>query len=236
MMIDSVYQILERMGYSHPIHIAMAHIPIGLMVGAFLFGFWGRLVHRSNLAPIARYCSILGFIFFFPTALLGYMDWQHYYGGDWLFPIKVKFIFSGALLVFLSIGVIISRGRETLTKSDLTIYTLCIVTATVIGFYGSQLEFGGTNPITPHEFLAGEKQFKAHCQSCHPNGSNIINPSLPLEGAPQLASFDTFLAFIRDPERPDRSKGSMPAYAKAEISDQQATQLYRYIINVLEHK
>lgn len=127
---------------------------------------------------------------------------------------------------------IISRGGEIVTKSDLTIYTLCIATVTIIGFYDSQLELGGTNPVTPHGFRAGEKQFKSHCQSCHPNGSNIINPSLPLESAPQLVNFDSFLAFIRDPKRPDGSKGSMPAFPKAEISDQQAAELYQYIIRL----
>ena len=37
-----------------------------------------------------------------------------------------------------------------------------------------------------------------------------------------LADFKTFLYFIRNPEMPDESKGSMAAFTKSKISDRQA--------------
>ena len=39
---------------------------------------------------------ILAFLGLFPTVLAGYVDWQHFYGGTWLFPIKMKMLLAGA--------------------------------------------------------------------------------------------------------------------------------------------
>jgi Mrp family chromosome partitioning ATPase len=39
----------------------------------------------------------------FPAMLFGYADWQHYFAGGWIYPIKVKLALSGVLLI-LKIG------------------------------------------------------------------------------------------------------------------------------------
>jgi cytochrome c553 len=77
---------------------------------------------------------------------------------------------------------------------------------------------------------AGARIFNVNCGRCHPNGGNVIVPDLPLAGSSKLHSFKTFLGWIRNPLMPDGSEGAMPAFARKQISDQQAKTLYRYLI------
>jgi cytochrome c553 len=79
------------------------------------------------------------------------------------------------------------------------------------------------------EETSGVKTYNANCRVCHVNGGNVINPNMPLRGSSKLAEFKTFLAFIRDPKMPDGSKGPMPSFSEAQISDKQAKELYQYI-------
>jgi hypothetical protein len=79
--------------------------------------------------------------------------------------------------------------------------------------------------------LPGAEIFNANCSSCHPNGGNTIVPNLPLNGAPQLADYDRFLAYIRHPDMPNGSPGPMPAFPPERISDEQAKNLYQYLEN-----
>jgi len=79
----------------------------------------------------------------------------------------------------------------------------------------------------------GEEVFRVVCSHCHARGGNLIYPNLPLRGAPQLADFNTFLAYIRNPAMPDGSPGPMPAFPPDRISDAQARDLYQYLIAAL---
>jgi hypothetical protein len=47
--------------------------------------------------------------------------------------------------------------------------------------------------------------------------------------APQLASFASFSAFVRNPREPDGSKGMMPPFLVAKIWDEEQKQLYAYM-------
>ena len=76
----------------------------------------------------------------------------------------------------------------------------------------------------------GAEIFRVDCSRCHARGGNIIVPNLPLRGAPQLKDFDTFLAYIRNPAMPDGHPGPMPAFSPETISDDQAKELYHYLI------
>ncbi len=86
------------------------------------------------------------------------------------------------------------------------------------------------NPQKSADRSAGAMIFNANCSRCHPNGGNIIVPDLPLRGSSKLASFKSFLGWIRNPLMPDGSEGAMPVFSRKQISDQQARMLYRYVI------
>jgi uncharacterized membrane protein len=234
-MFNFVYELLARLGYTHPIHPTEVHMPIGLVVGAFVFVWIAVLFHRKNLASTARHCVILAAIWVFPTMLFGVMDWQHYYAGAMLFPIKVKMILGPTLTVLLWIAVILGYKKGAEYKPVVAIYCACFVIVVILGYFGGQLTYGSKGPAPPENVKAGAKVFSANCKGCHPNGGNILKPNLPLRSAPQLAEFKSFEGFIRDPKMPDGSAGAMPAFAPAKISDQQAKELYNYIVHVIEH-
>ena len=57
-MIEFIYQTLTKLGYSHPLHPTLTHVPIGLVMGAFLFVLVALIFRRTNLAQSARHCSV----------------------------------------------------------------------------------------------------------------------------------------------------------------------------------
>ena len=111
-MIDAIYAFLERLGYPHPVHPLFVHLTIGMVTGALVFGIVARLWRSPSLWLTARNCITFALISAVPTALTGYMDWQYFFAGGWLFYFKVKLILAFVLLILLSLGVIVSRKAE----------------------------------------------------------------------------------------------------------------------------
>ena len=223
-MIESIYKLLDKVGYAHPLHPPWTHIPMGLVIGVFVFILVAWVFQRPVLPVVAyRRIILLAFVFTFPTMLFGYTDWQHFYEGAWLFPIKVKLALSGVLLILLCAAFIHTRHIESETKGTLVIYTLCFLTVAALGYYGGQLTLEGEAPsqAVPVRFLAGEKLFMANCDDCHPGGEGIINTQ-------PLTTFNTFRAFLRTPAE------GMPPFSPEELPDQQVMHLYRYIKGPLE--
>jgi hypothetical protein len=114
-------------------------MPIGLVVGAFVFVWIAVLFHRQKLALTARHCVILAAIWVFPTMLFGIMDWQHYYAGAMLFPIKVKMILAPALTILLWIAVILGYKKGGENKAVVAIYCVCFLIVVALGYFGGQL-------------------------------------------------------------------------------------------------
>jgi uncharacterized membrane protein len=223
-MIDFFYQLLEKMGYSHPIHPPLTHVPMGLVIGVFIF-VWVAILFRRTMLPQLAYNRIvlLALLFSFPTILLGYADWQYFYEGAWSFPIKVKLALSGVLLILLFIALISGRKAEAENRSTLTIYTLCFLTVAILGYFGGQLtiEGEGRPQAATVRFLSGEKLFALNCNDCHPGGRDILN-------SPRLTDFSTFLAYLRNPQ------GTMPPFSPEKISNKQAKKVYLYIEKLRE--
>jgi mono/diheme cytochrome c family protein len=137
------------------------------------------------------------------------------------------------MLVLLT-SVVLGKRYGPQSKSLLPVYTVAFCIVVVLGYYGGQLVYGGWSPQAPKEFQKGARVFKNDCSGCHAHGGNVIDPNLPLRSAPQLAHFQTFSDFIRDPRMPDGSRGVMPAWPPSRISEQETRELYQYIVNVLE--
>jgi uncharacterized membrane protein len=232
-MLGDIYNFLSAIGYHHPIHPTEVHMPIGLVVGALAFSLVAWLFHRPHLAQVSRYCFILAFLFIFPTIIFGIMDWQYYYNGLWLHSIKIKLILAGTLLLLLAIGVFLNRGGHAPLVRLIPIYLLSFLTVVALGYYGGELVLGGRAPYIPPEFSQAARIFDTHCSMCHPGGGNIADPKLPLRNAPQLANFEAFASQIRNPKLPSGQAGTMPPIPEAVLSDEEAWQLYQYIIHVM---
>ncbi len=233
-MIENLYQILEKAGYTHPIHPPWTHMPTGLTVGALILFVLSTLFRRPAFAVSARHCFILALVFTVPTALFGYTDWVHYYKGVWAFPIKVKFALTAALTLILIAGTYHSYKKSPSMKAVLIIYFLAVLTVAGLGYYGGHLVFGTEKPVATEDLAAGEKLYAVHCGTCHPRGGNIMTPALPVQHSVYLKSFSAFLDFNRKPQRPDGTKGLMPAIPPERVSDAEMKQIYDYIMHSIE--
>jgi uncharacterized membrane protein len=230
--IDAFYAFLDRIGYMHPIHPAMVHMPIGLVVGATVFIVMAAFVRFNRFRVSAHHVLVLALIFWFPTVLFGIMDWQRYLGGAWLFAIKMKVALALLLLLLLVAGVILGYRQASL-HILMPIYGLCFAVVVVLGYYGGQLVYAGLAPGGPAIYSAGQKVFDNNCTGCHAHGGNVIDPNLPLALAPQLKRYEDFEQFLRDPRMPDGTIGAMPSFPASKIPAKQVQELYDYIVHVI---
>ena len=236
-MIELLYNTLAKVGYTHPIHPPMTHLTIGMVMGALLFGIVAWKLRHQALARTAYHCTVLGLFSLFLTVLSGLMDWQHYYAGGWLFPIEMKLVLAVLLLILLVFAFRAGYKAETVSKSALLLYALCFVNVTAIGYFGGELVFAdraARKDVETASIEINAQQFAQSCGACHPNGGNSIKPHLPLKGAPQLVDFETFLSYIRSPKARDGSTTVMPPFSPEKLSDRQASEVYQYIVKVLE--
>ncbi len=244
-MVDFFYRVLAALGYQHPVHVLFTHLPIGLVVGAFLLMLVALLFGKPNLQRSARHVFILALVFAVPTIILGIMDWIHFYNGAWLPAIKAKIILASILLILLVAGAVIGRPGKEASPIMLVIYVLSFLAVVGLGYFGGNLVFGeptsSAEPSrtdlpqlagSPGDLQAGGALFAANCQACHPQGSNVVVSSLPIKSSRKLASLDGFVAFIRDPKMPDGTAGEMPPFTKQDIDDAGAGRLYAYVVDM----
>jgi uncharacterized membrane protein len=227
--IDSFYNALNQLGFSDPVHATLVHMPMGLLVGAFIFVWLATFsISWKRLAVSAHHCIILAFLFLFPVICFGIADWRHFYAGAWITPIKMKMGLAAVLFTLSLAAVMLGfKGKEN-TKTTLALSTLSLVVVVLLGWYDARLVYGEKPQGMPVSEQAGSKIFDAHCNACHANRGNKIKPDKPLKNSPDLVNVNTFIAQIRHPEAP------MPALPPAQISDQEAKELYDYIIKVIK--
>jgi uncharacterized membrane protein len=235
-MIEFIYQTLARVNYTHPIHPPVTHIPVGMVIGAFVFGLIAWLLRRDQLAITARHCISLALVGLVPAVLLGYMDWQYRYAGVWSFPIKMKIGLAVLLFFFLIIAATIGTRARVVSTGALAIYALCLLNVTALGYFGGELVFGRGSPtqeVEAKEIRVSSEQFNKSCSACHPGGGNSFKANLPLKTAPQLADFSTFLSYLRNPKAREGSQTIMPPFPAVKLSEQEAREIYRYVAQVL---
>jgi cytochrome c2 len=182
-MFEFIYQTLTNFGYNHPIHPTLTHVPIGMVMGAFIFVLIAVISRKKNLAQTARHCAVLALIAAVPTALLGLMDWQHFYGGSLLFPIKMKLILAAILIVFLALAVIFGFFGETFSKLVISLYTLSLFSVIGLGYFGGELVYGTKAPaaeVAEGPAAEGAMVFQQNCSACHLTDSTAtkIGPGL----------------------------------------------------------
>jgi len=229
-MIDGFYAFLNAIGYHHPIHPTEVHMPIGLVVGALIFALISFFFRRQKLLFTPRHCVILAFIWVFPTMLLGYMDWRHFYGGAWIQPIKVKLVAAPSLTVLLAAAIYLGRKYGAASIRVIPVYFLCFCAVVVLGYFGGQLVYGAKERPLTKEYAAGHTIYSVNCHACHPGGGNLIQHGKPVIDSPELKDFKLFLQWVRQPKAP------MPPFSESRISDAQVKDLYEYIVNELSGK
>ncbi|MBT8351763.1 MAG: c-type cytochrome [Deltaproteobacteria bacterium] len=179
-----LYELLSQIGYHHPLHPPVIHIPLGLIIGAFIFAIVSRVFNRESFAQTSRHCIVLALMAAPVAILLGLMDWQQFYNGAWLLPIRIKMILSGVLIIMLFISWIVSRKGYRALNRRIVVYALCMATAIAIGFFGGELVYGPKKAIavSNDSSLArqGAELFAKKCAICHNTDSteDRVGPGL----------------------------------------------------------
>jgi len=170
-MLNQLYETLARIGYVHPLHPAVTHIPVGLVIGAFIFSLVAWIFNRESLMRSARHCSILALLAVPPVVLFGLMDWQHFYAGAVLWPIRIKMALAAVLTVLLLVAWVGSRRKEKIMRRLILVYGLCVLTVTALGFFGGELVYGvqaGAAASNDAPLVSqGAELFSSKCAGCH---------------------------------------------------------------------
>ncbi len=233
---DFIYGAMHLIGYRHPIHPALVHMPIGLIFGAFVFIFAAPYFKNRALDRAAFYALILAFLFYIPTAFMGIMDWQYFYASAWILVFKIKLALAALLFVLLIWALYLSvknriEGGAVASWWNKAVHVLMLLDVVGLGYLGGNLVYGGQRAIKTAEYKVGGAIYEKKCAACHAQGGNIIAPKLPVIGAPQLDDEKAFIAWLRNP---NKSPHIMLKFPVSQISDAQAAQLRGYIVNVLE--
>lgn len=222
------YDFLTMLGYTHPVHPVLVHVPAGMSIGALGFSLLALLTKRSVFCASAYHSAVFALVFTLLAIPVGIFDWQRFYGGAWFFEIQMKAALAAVYLLLICSAVLVGRRCQTAPALP-ALYFCSVLTVGGLGFFGGQLVYHGFTPEAPEQFKVGRHVFESHCSGCHRRGENIIEPNMPLRNAPQLHDFDEFLAYLRDPRMPNGASGVMPVFGNDRISDQNVRALFDYL-------
>lgn len=229
-----LYEWLARIGYDHPLHPPVTHVPVGLVVGAFLFLLASRVLRSESLVGTAKHCAVLALLAAPVAAFLGVMDWQHFYGGAWVFPIRMKALLACVLVLLLVLAWKISPTSGLAPTGATAIYALCLLTVAGLAFFGGELVYGPKLPDTANDDVQvqqGSVLYAESCAMCHysdstetkigPGLKNLFqNERLPVSQKPVSTAavadqlkhpFDRMPAF---PDLTDEQVEALVAYLK----------------------
>ena len=75
-VLNTAKNLLQGKGImSHPIHVAIVHLPLGFWEGAAIFDWMSRRPGWEKLSEASYYSNLLGIAMALPTALTGVAEW-----------------------------------------------------------------------------------------------------------------------------------------------------------------
>lgn len=141
-MIDSLYTSLANIGFTHPLHPMLTHVPMGMVIGMALFSLVGILAKNNTLMQTAFHCSVLALVAVVPVVGAGILDWLHLLQGSWNPYIIAKMILATILTLLLALSIILKRRGASPGRMFL-IYLFCLACAAGLGYSGGELVYGG---------------------------------------------------------------------------------------------
>lgn len=140
-MIAALYDLLESIGFSQPLHPIPVRFTVAMVVGALVFALIARFGNRSALYRTARHAVNFGIVAYLFTVLAGLLDWMHFYGGAWNYPIQMKMVFSFLLLPLLIAAFYLNSRNKSDSISVIVIYAAAAVVVAVITYFGGELVY-----------------------------------------------------------------------------------------------
>ena len=141
-MTEMIFGFLEAIGFTHPVHPAFTHIPMGMGIGAVVFRLLSLTSQFKFLGRTGYHCIVLGLLGVFPTVFTGYLDWIHRYGGDWEFLIILKMFLAMVLTgLFLAIFIMDKPDDPKMDRNTL-LYLIVVLVSIGLGYSGGELQYG----------------------------------------------------------------------------------------------
>ncbi len=141
-MTEIIFEFLNNIGFTHPVHPALTHIPMGMVMGAVVFRLVAFLPRMKMLAKTGYHCSVLALLGVAPTVFTGYLDWQYRYGGMWEFLIVLKMVLAAVLTILLLVVVIKDDPENPRLDRRTGFYLLLVLVAIGLGYSGGELQYG----------------------------------------------------------------------------------------------
>lgn len=195
---DALYQLLGQIGYTHPLHPVLTHLPVGCIIAAFVFALLAVFFRNPAYHQTARHCLGLALVALPFTALFGYYDWRHYYAGASLRPIHLKMALAAVLFLML-IAALAVRPREGRPSARILVLCLiCFGLVSGLGYFGGELVYGSRSKATLNQetpeagnLSAGRALFEQKCAFCHYSDSNDTKVGPGLKGLFQRRTLPT---------------------------------------------
>ncbi len=140
-MVESLYSFLAAVGFTHPLHPMLTHIPMGMIIGMVVFSLIGLIMKNDNLAETAYHCSVLALLSVGPVIVAGILDWLHLQQGEWNKFIIIKMVLGLVLTILLAVSVTLKKKGASQAKM-LLFYFLCLACAGGLGYSGGTLVYG----------------------------------------------------------------------------------------------
>ncbi|NQS72046.1 MAG: hypothetical protein HQQ73_07815 [Desulfobulbaceae bacterium] len=141
-MVEALYLFLQRIGYHHPLHPPLTHLPMGLIMACFIFALLAMLLSQPALLRSAYHCCLLAVAALVPTAVAGVLDWLHRFGGSMETLIVIKLVLAPVFLLVLLLALWQARAGASAGRM-LVLYGLATLCAVGLGFSGGELVYGG---------------------------------------------------------------------------------------------
>lgn len=141
-MTEIIFEFLNKIGFAHPVHPALTHIPMGMVMGAVTFRILSLIPRLRFLARTGYHCLVLGLLGMFPTAFAGYLDWQHTFGGQWEFLIILKMVLASLLTILMGTILYMDDTEAPKLNKVTMFYFLAVLLAVGLGFSGGELQYG----------------------------------------------------------------------------------------------
>ena len=139
---DLLYGILQKFGYSHPLHPIFTHLVIGPVIAALLISLFAWIFNKPQGMRTARHLTVFAFVMWFFTAAMGLIDWQHFYSAQRMTAITMKMILASILFIVLLSTILVNRRLPVESRLPIILYavsTLCVIG---LGFYGGNIVYG----------------------------------------------------------------------------------------------
>lgn len=141
-MTEFIYMWLQKLGFNHPLHVPVTHVPMGMVIGGCVFAVCAVAAGKPELSRTALHCYVLALLAMPPTMFIGYMDWQHFLQGAPNPFVIAKIVLAFLLMIVCWINIRL-LGKDPRHRAGILAANVgALILAGLIGYFGGELQYG----------------------------------------------------------------------------------------------